>query len=321
MVFNQEQVGFATKATLAAFDSQTNSQGIANILNKILKEDTLAKLENGKKKLEDFDIPGADMDLFIQKFNALKDDEAVFQIHSLFTEKVLAFEKGQNGVLVNGKTIGPLDSDETFGSDDFSLLTRFSMSQFGEKLVNSIHSFFKTKDNPINLSDLAMKLGSLLVSRPESKTRSEIQYYGDSHSKIEIAPMNPGRPSFDLVAIIDPLSQGAQKISATLNTLSKVLNAKIRIFFNCVDKHSEMPQKSYFRLALDPELTFTASGALSSGPGVKFQNLPETPVLTMHYHIPDNWLIEPVKSVYDLDNIKLANVDGSIGKIWMIIFL
>ncbi len=32
----------------------------------------------------------------------------------------------------------------------------------------------------------------------------------------------------------------------------------------------------------------------------------------MHYHIPDNWLVEPVKSIYDLDNIKLSNVDGSI---------
>ena len=93
--------------------------------------------------------------------------------------------------------------------------------------------------------------------RPESKTRNEIQFHGDKHSKIEIEPLDPNRPSFDLVAIIDPLSQGAQKISATLSTLSKVINAKIRIFFNCVDKHSQMPQKSYFRLALDPELTFT----------------------------------------------------------------
>ena len=32
----------------------------------------------------------------------------------------------------------------------------------------------------------------------------------------------------------------------------------------------------------------------------------------MHYHIPDNWLIEPIKSVYDLDNIKLASVEGSV---------
>ena len=31
----------------------------------------------------------------------------------------------------------------------------------------------------------------------------------------------------------------------------------------------------------------------------------------MHHHIPDNWLIEPVQSVYDLDNIKLSTVEGS----------
>ena len=32
----------------------------------------------------------------------------------------------------------------------------------------------------------------------------------------------------------------------------------------------------------------------------------------MHYHIPDNWLIEPVKSVYDLDNIKLEPIEGNV---------
>jgi hypothetical protein len=32
----------------------------------------------------------------------------------------------------------------------------------------------------------------------------------------------------------------------------------------------------------------------------------------MHHHIPDNWLIEPTRSVYDLDNIKLASTDGHV---------
>ena len=49
-----------------------------------------------------------------------------------------------------------------------------------------------------------------------------------------------------------------------------------------------------------------------SGAMAKFNNLPEEPIFTMHYHIPDNWLIEPIKSVYDLDNIKLASVEGSV---------
>ena len=78
-------------------------------------------------------------------------------------------------------------------------------------------------------------------------------------------PEDRSTPSFDLVAIIDPVSKGAQKITSTLITLSKVVNAKIRIFLNCVDKHSELPQKSYFRVVLEPELTFSATGELSAG--------------------------------------------------------
>ena len=78
-------------------------------------------------------------------------------------------------------------------------------------------------------------------------------------------PEDRGTPSFDLVAIIDPVSKGAQKITSTLITLSKVVNAKIRIFLNCVDKHSELPQKSYFRVVLEPELTFSTTGELSAG--------------------------------------------------------
>ena len=129
---------------------------------------------------------------------------------------------------------------------------------------------------------------------------------------IKIDPEEPTKPSFDIVAILDPVSQGTQKISGVLKTLSKVINAKIRIFLNCVDKHSEIPQKSYYRVVLEPELSFNIHGELTSGPLAKFNNLPEEPIFTMHYHIPDNWLIEPIKSIYDLDNIKLANVESSV---------
>ena len=94
------------------------------------------------------------------------------------------------------------------------------------------------------------------------------------------------------------------------------MNAKIRVFLNCVDKHSEMPNKSFFRQVLEPRLTFKDDGALSDGPRAVFQNIPEQPVLTLAMHVPDNWLVEPVKSIYDLDNIKLENIDGAVTSIW-----
>ena len=162
-------------------------------------------------------------------------------------------------------------------------------------------------DNKI--SDKAMKIVTLLINRPESdgkKSRQEIVFYGDKHSAIRLEPNYPDQPAFDIVAIADPTTLGAQKMSSVLRVLQKVTNSKIKVFLNCVDKHSEMPQKSYFSMVLDPELYFTEDGNLSSGPHARFADLPKEPIFTMHHHIPDNWLIEPVKSVYDLDNIKVS---------------
>lgn len=36
--------------------------------------------------------------------------------------------------------------------------------------------------------------------------------------------------------------------------------------------------------------------------------LPTSSLLTQYIHAPENWLVEVVRSVYDLDNIKLDNV-------------
>jgi len=56
-----------------------------------------------------------------------------------------------------------------------------------------------------------------------------------------------------------------------------------------VDKHSEMPLKSFYRVVLETEPAFGAAGDLLPGPQARFAGLPEQPIFTMHYHIPDNW--------------------------------
>ncbi len=86
-----------------------------------------------------------------------------------------------------------------------------------------------------------------------------------------LAPSEADIPAFDIVAIIDPVSKGAQKIAPVLAVLQSVLNAKIRIFLNCVDKHSEMPNKSFFRQVLEPKLSFKDDGSLLEGPRAQFQ--------------------------------------------------
>ena len=305
VIHNTDNPGIVSRAVKAAFSALDNS-GAKHLLSKILKEDTVKKLQSGKKHLVDYDIPGADMTALARMVEELKEKD--FEIDASYCDSVLGMSRGQHMVILNGRRIGPFDVGERFGEDDFSLLEKYSMSKYGDKMVNNFYTYMDL--GVPKVSDQAMKVTSLLLTRVQGRSRNAISFYGDKHSVLQLDPMHPDRPSFDLTAVVDPTSTGAQKIAPLLHVLSKTLNARIRIFLNCVEKHSEMPQKSYYRAVLNPELTFADDGALSPGPTARFNNLPEEPILTMHYHIPDNWLVEPVRSVYDLDNIKLASVSS-----------
>ncbi len=44
----------------------------------------------------------------------------------------------------------------------------------------------------------------------------------DEHSVVKLEPRFPDRPAFDLVAVVDPVSRGAQKIAPVLDVLRQV---------------------------------------------------------------------------------------------------
>ena len=46
------------------------------------------------------------MEAFIKVFNNLKTDDELFEIHKIFVDKALGFDKGQSGILLNGRIIG-----------------------------------------------------------------------------------------------------------------------------------------------------------------------------------------------------------------------
>lgn len=64
----------------------------------------------------------------------LEDQNPILLLHHHYVAKALNLETGARAVLCNGRIIGPLDNDEEFTSEDFSLLERFSQSTYGDKL-------------------------------------------------------------------------------------------------------------------------------------------------------------------------------------------
>lgn len=73
-----------------------------------------------------------------------------------------------------------------------------------------------------------------------------------------------------------------------------------------------LPFYSFYRYVIEPELRFLADGKASAGPYAKFLGLPASPLLTQNLQVPENWLVEVVRSVYDLDNIKLVDINGNL---------
>jgi UDP-glucose:glycoprotein glucosyltransferase len=69
---------------------------------------------------------------------------------------------------------------------------------------------------------------------------------------------------------------------------------------------------SFYRFVLEPEPQFTAEGKLTAGPIARFVNMPQSVLLTQNMHPPENWLVEAVRSPYDLDNIRLEDVMSSV---------
>ena len=173
------------------------------LLSKLLKEDTAAKLMDGRKQLQDFDIPGLEMTEFLQQVAAL--DTSQFPIHRTFLKTALGWGPGKIGLMVNGRVLGPLKEGELLTNNDFDLLERLTMSQYGEKLVQAFHNQLDVQ--AAGVSDQAMLVAALLTARPPGKPRTEITYKSDQHSVVTVEPRMEGRPAFDIVAVVDPVSR------------------------------------------------------------------------------------------------------------------
>ncbi|XP_030027035.2 UDP-glucose:glycoprotein glucosyltransferase [Manduca sexta] len=229
----------------------------------------------------------------------------------------LRVRPAQRALVHNARLLAPLPKDEPFTVDDFMLLERFSNQMYGDKLSEVLDKK-KTKNDVLDddeeetLSisrDVRLQLVSVLAGR-SPRTRTALPAgLRTQHSLVDLPPLYPDEAAVEIVAVLDPASSAAQRLAPVLLVLRRVVNCRIKLFLNPQDKNSDMPLKSFYRFVLEPELQFSSSGSLSGGALARFSRLPHAPLLSMELRTPSNWLVECVRSVYDLDNIRLADVD------------
>uniref|UniRef100_A0A665TLF1 UDP-glucose ceramide glucosyltransferase-like 1 n=1 Tax=Echeneis naucrates TaxID=173247 RepID=A0A665TLF1_ECHNA len=280
------------RAIWASFLTQKN-KATADFVQKLLKEESSQLLQQGTK-IKELLMQGMNVDAFEKKFNTLEVDF----IHSqqLFCRDILKLGPGERAVISNGR------EQEDFTVEDFHLLEKITLSGSAEKVKATV------KQMGMKASDLVMKVDALLTAAPKGEVRRDVHFSKDSHSVLHLSPRE-NEVFYDVVAIVDPLTREAQKMSSLLIVLSQVVNVKLQVFMNCRAKLSEMPLKSFYRFVLESDVTFLANDTVSPGPAARFMELPESPLLTLNMITPESWMVQAVSSPHDLDNIHLQEVN------------
>uniref|UniRef100_A0A8C0N2I8 UDP-glucose ceramide glucosyltransferase-like 1 n=1 Tax=Canis lupus familiaris TaxID=9615 RepID=A0A8C0N2I8_CANLF len=289
-----------SRAIWAALQTQT-SNSAKNFITKMAKEETAEALAAGAD-IGGFSVGGMDFSLFKEVFESSKMDFILS--HAMYCRDVLKLKKGQRAVISNGRIIGPLEDSELFNQDDFHLLENIILKTSGQKIKSHIQQLRVEEDVA---SDLVMKVDALLSAQPKGDARIEYQFFEDRHSAIKMRPKE-GETYFDVVVVIDPVTREAQRLAPLLLVLTQLINMNLRVFMNCQSKLSDMPLKSFYRYVLEPEISFTPDNSFAKGPIAKFLDMPQSPLFTLNLNTPESWMVESVRTPYDLDNIYLEEV-------------
>ncbi|XP_060690892.1 UDP-glucose:glycoprotein glucosyltransferase 1 isoform X2 [Hemiscyllium ocellatum] len=291
------------RAIWAALNTQSVNNA-KNFITKLAKEDTAKALADGADIME-FAVGGMDNDAFKKMFETLKLDFILS--HSSFCKDVVQLKGGQRAIISNGRIIGPLEENEIFNQNDFHLLESIAL-EAAEKIKVRIRMLMVEEDLA---SDLVMKVDSLLSSKSKGESRLDLRFFEGEFSAIKLRPKEE-QVYFEVVAVTDPVTRDAQRLSSFLLVLNQLVNMNLRVLMNCQPKLSEMPLKSIYRFVLEPEITFTADGSFAPGPVAKFLDMPQSPLFTLIINTPESWMVESVHTSYDLDNIYLKEIDGGV---------
>nr|XP_054771675.1 UDP-glucose:glycoprotein glucosyltransferase 1-like [Lytechinus pictus] len=298
------------RAIQAALETQTRNYA-KNFIFKLLKEENFKSIQEGTKTPQDFEVNGMDMKAFTEAYN--KPRKAFLENHRAFASDVLTLGLGDRTIVANGRIFGPFSPDEPIEVADFELIEKLIMSNSAANVKNKLKNLISSKDRRKDFaSDMVMKTDALLASSSQSDSRKDTQYWNKKHSMMNIPPRNSDQASYDIVAVLDPLSRASQKWSQLLHVLHQVLNVNINIYMNPKAQLSELPLKSFYRYVLEPELAFRVDSSFTAGPSAKFLDMPLDTLLTMNLLTPESWLVESVRTSSDLDNIKLSEVPGGI---------
>lgn len=114
--------------------------------------------------------------------------------------------------------------------------------------------------------------------------------------------------SVPVLAVMDPLTEGAQRGSSVLIALRDALGVTVSLVLTPTADLSELPLQKYYRFAVDA-VTPDYAGYSS---GCEFASLPRSQVLTLRVDTPEAWDVQTAVANQDLDNLRQGEDDDLI---------
>ncbi|EEB09369.1 UDP-glucose-glycoprotein glucosyltransferase Gpt1 [Schizosaccharomyces japonicus yFS275] len=223
---------------------------------------------------------------------------------------IIGVSEHETGILMNGRLITPLSPD-SLNVDDLAELAYIERNNFVEILEDLIKnprvclpflsSYLKElKTRPFQ----AVGYGQTQMSFPRDSYVDKLKQHATfSYGDVETA-------MYSVVAIINPLSAEAQKLSVFLETLSKMNSVFIMVILNPQQKLEELPLKRYYRYSIASVPQFDEQGNMVP-PSVIFDNLPADVLLTMDLETRDAWVVMQKDVQLDLYNVKLPHTESN----------
>ncbi|KFD61319.1 hypothetical protein M514_11774 [Trichuris suis] len=255
-------------------------------------------------ELEKLDIHGVDWSFLRNELT--KKGEDIVAIDSYYSTHILNIPSGKVGLIINGIILSDVTSKDFSSTEDFALIEKYLLSSGCKVIASQIRKWNVPHDDGRS-SDLVMRVFSLLKAYGPDTKRQWVTPLMQNNSCVDILSKDMTSATFEVVAIVDPLSASAQQISHLLSTIGHVVNADIRLCMNCKPKLSDIPLKRFLRVAIPTQLEFNQDGSLKRQPVARFSILPQKQLFTLNVIAPHSWLVEATEAAYDLDNIKMSD--------------
>ncbi|GMT03040.1 hypothetical protein PENTCL1PPCAC_25214, partial [Pristionchus entomophagus] len=276
---------------------------------KLLKEENVVRLADGSATLEELAVGGMDVAAFLKE-KTLFDCERI-KMESSFAREVVGLAGGDRALVVNGLVIGPLAEGETMGDEDMGLVEKLVVGRGAQTITKYVDDKWKIQRRHGKASDMVLRASSLIGKYAAARKRVTVTLPSEKHSVVHLAAEDTTRAAASVVAVVDPLSRPAQKLASVLELLRSAVNCNMKLVMNPKAKLSELPLKRFYRYVGSAEVSFDAEGKVSA-PRALFNGLPSKQLLTMSVHPPDAWMIDSTSAKYDLDNIKMEQVEQDV---------